>query len=196
MSFHPKNNYVLENDIVKLRPLVVEDIELLLPFSNNEPELWKYSLVPANGLTNLKTYINKALKDRELGFSLPFIVFDKRTNEFAGSTRFYDIQEHHQTTQLGFTWYGKKFQGTGLNQNCKWLMLNFAFDIMKVKRVEFRADANNARSIAAMKSLGCVEEGVLRSNCDSVHGRRDSIILSILQSEWENGVKTYLKNKL
>lgn len=196
MSFHPKNNYVLENNIVKLRPLILEDIEFLLPFSNNEPELWKYSLVPADGLANLKIYLDKAIKDRELGFSLPFIVFDKRTNEYAGSTRFYDIQEHHHTTQLGFTWYGKKFQRTGLNQNCKSLMLNFAFDTMKVKRVEFRADANNANSIAAMKNLGCMEEGILRSNCDSVHGRRDSIVLSILQSEWENGVKDSLQNKL
>ena len=94
MIFHPRNNYVLENDIVKLRPLVIEDMEHLLPFSMNEPELWTYSLVPGNGYDNLKNYFDKAIKDRELGFSLPFIVFDKRTNEYAGSTRFYDIQKH------------------------------------------------------------------------------------------------------
>ena len=196
MSFHPKNNYILENDIVKLRPLVMEDMEHLLPFSMKEPELWTYSLLPGNGYDNLKVYFERALKDRELGFSLPFIVFDKRTNEYAGTTRFYDIQNHHSTTQLGFTWYGNKFHKTGLNRNCKLLMLNFAFDTIKVKRVEFRADANNAPSIAAMKSLGCVEEGILRSNCDSPHGRRDSIVLSILESEWRNGVKTKLQDML
>tara|TARA_R110002050_G_scaffold204327_2_gene339698 strand:+ start:5221 stop:5712 length:492 start_codon:yes stop_codon:yes gene_type:complete len=161
-----------------------------------EPELWKYSLLSASGEDNMRNYLNKALGERELGTSLPFIVWDKRTQKYAGSTRFYDIQENHETTQLGYTWYGKDFQGTGLNKNCKYLLLQFAFDVMKVKRVEFRADANNARSIAAMKSLGCVEEGILRSNCNSPDGRRDSIILSILQSEWQKDVKQQLKNKI
>ena len=67
---------------------------------------------------------------------------------------------------------------------------------MKVKRVEFRADANNKKSIAAMKSIGCTEEGILRSNCASPTGRRNSIVLSILQSEWISGVKSALKQKL
>ena len=57
--------------------------------------------------------------------------------------------------QLGYTWYGKEFQGTGLNKHCKYLLLEFAFEKMQVERVEFRADANNEKSIAAMKSIGC-----------------------------------------
>lgn len=195
-SFHPKNDYILENEVALLRPLTKDDFDLLLPFSIHEPDLWKYSLLPANGPENLGIYLKKALKERDLGTSLPFIVWDKRTNQYAGSTRFYDIQEYHETTQLGFTWYGKEFQGTGLNRSCKHLLLTFAFEVMKVKRVEFRADANNARSISAMKSLGCIQEGILRSNCNSPEGRRDSIILSILQSEWENGIKLQLKTRL
>ncbi len=195
-SFHPSHPYILENKVVLLRPLTANDLAHLLPFAMREPELWKYSLLSASGEDNMRNYLNKALGERELGTSLPFIVWDKRTQKYAGSTRFYDIQENHETTQLGYTWYGKDFQGTGLNKNCKYLLLQFAFDVMKVKRVEFRADANNARSIAAMKSLGCVEEGILRSNCNSPDGRRDSIILSILQSEWQKDVKQQLKNKI
>jgi RimJ/RimL family protein N-acetyltransferase len=64
-------------------------------------------------------------------------------------------------------------------------------------RVEFRADNNNEKSIAAMKSIGCVVEGVMRQNVPlTAGGRRDSIILSILKSEWENGVKERLLKKL
>ena len=66
-----------------------------------------------------------------------------------------------------------------------------------MQRVEFRADNNNKTSIAAMKSIGCVEEGVLRSNTlKSDGGRRDSIVLSILKSEWEGGVKERLALRL
>ncbi|MCF4100391.1 GNAT family N-acetyltransferase [Gillisia sp. M10.2A] len=191
-----EKDYILENDRVRLRPLVLDDIEILTNFSINEPELWKYSLLPANGIENLQIYIKAALEARASKTAYPFIVFDKATRQYAGSTRFYDIQQHHQTTQLGFTWYGKKFQGAGLNKNCKFLLLQFAFEEMKAFRVEFRADNTNKRSIAAMKSIGCKEEGVLRDNCASPTGRRDSIVLSILKDEWFEYVKTELMNKI
>jgi len=190
-----ENELILENEIVLLRPLKKDDITLLKEFSLNEPELWKYSLTPADGLENLKNYIDLALQEKELKTSYSFIVLDKSTNKIAGSTRFYDYRKSHSTIQIGYTWYGKEFQGTGLNKNCKLLMLQFAFEKLKLERVEFRADATNTKSIAAMKSIGCVEEGILRSNCSAPSGRRDSIVLSILKDEWVKTVKDALKNK-
>jgi len=191
-----ENEIVLENDTVLLRPLKKEHISLLKDFSLKEPELWKYSLTPADGLENLKIYIEHALREKEQKTSYPFIVLDKRTNKIAGSTRFYDYRKAHNTVQLGYTWYGKEFQGTGLNKNCKFLLLQYAFEIIKLERVEFRADAKNARSIAAMKSIGCVEEGILRNNCTAPKGRRDSIVLSILKDEWLDQVKINLLKKI
>ena len=127
----------------------------------------------------------------------PFIVWDKRTGEYAGSTRFYDINLPFKTLQLGYTWYGERFRGTGLNKHCKYLLLEFAFETMDMLRVEFRADNTNLRSIAAMKSIGCKVEGVLRQDVPKVTGgRRDSIVLSILKEEWLNEVKHNLKAQL
>jgi RimJ/RimL family protein N-acetyltransferase len=189
-------DYILENDVVQLRPLTNDDFDILSQFSLQEPELWTYSLVPAGGLENLRTYMDLAIKDKEARKSYPFIVYDKRTGKYAGSTRFYDYQEQHNTVQLGFTWYGKEFQGTGLNKNCKLLLLEFAFETLGLDRVEFRADASNALSIAAMKSIGCTVEGILRSNCKSLTGRRDSIVLSILKIEWLDSIKKNLLNKI
>lgn len=196
--FDTAKDYLLEDDRVLLRPLQAADASHLMVFALQEPELWKYSLLQAGGEENLKKYMDVAITARAAGKEYPFIVFDKRLQEFAGSTRFYDIQLSYQTLQLGFTWYGKKFQGTGLNRHCKFLLLQFAFEQMGMERVEFRADNNNRRSIAAMKSIGCVEEGVLRSNMPTHGGilRRDSMVLSILKREWENGVKERLMGKL
>ena len=76
-------------------------------------------------------------------------------------------------------------------------LLQFAFEQLGMERVEFRADNTNQRSIAAMRGIGCVEEGVLRSNTTKADGtRRDSIVLSILKPEWENGVKDRLWQRL
>ncbi len=181
-----KKDIILENERVILRPLVEEDFEHLSDFSINEPTLWKYSGDPANGLDRLKKYMNSAFEARKREDSYPFIVYDKWMKAYAGSTRFYDYQDFHRTVQLGYTWYGKKYWGTGLNKNCKFLMLQYAFDQLGLKRVEFRADANNTRSIAAMKSLGCVMEGTLRTNVLAETGiRRDSVVLSIIDFEWD-----------
>jgi RimJ/RimL family protein N-acetyltransferase len=198
MDFSCFQDSMLEDDIVLLRPLLLSDMENLLPFSINEPDTWKYSLVRANGKENLENYIKIALKARDGKTEFPFIVFDKRKGQYAGSTRFYDINFPFKTIQLGYTWYGKDFQGTGLNKHCKFLLLQYAFEALGMERVEFRADNNNHRSIAAMKSIGCKVDGILRSNMPTFdsEARRDSIVLSILKNEWFSAVKENLKSKL
>ncbi len=197
-KFDCTKNYILEDEGVLLRPLQQDDFNELLPFALIESELWKYSLVSAAGEEGLQNYMNITFKAREEGKEYPFIVFDKKTNKYAGSTRFYDIQNELQTVQLGYTWYGKKFQGTGLNKHCKFLLLSFAFEQIGFERFELRADNNNERSIAAMKALGCNVDGILRSNMPTrTPGlRRDSIVLSILKDEWFNGVKENLLKRL
>jgi len=191
------NNARLEDERVLLRPLEANDYDNLLPFALNEPTLWKYSLITAAGEEGLRNYLQIALEAKQQEKEFPFIVFDKQSNAYAGSTRYYDINLPFETLQLGYTWYGNKFHGTGLNKHCKYLLLKFAFETLGMQRVEFRADANNARSIAAMKSIGCKVDGILRANMPKREGgRRDSIVLSILKDEWFNEVEINLKNKL
>ena len=196
-KFDREAEYRLEDERVLLRPLQESDIQYLLSYAINEPDTWKYSGVSAHGEERIKAYIQAALNGRKAGNQYPFIVFDKQTQEYAGSTRFYDIQPDNATLQLGYTWYGEKFRGSGLNKHCKFLLLQFAFETLDMYRVEFRADARNERSIAAMKSIGCTVEGILRSAMWlEGGGRRNSIILSILKEEWESDVKEYLFSKL
>lgn len=188
---------VLENDRVLLRPLIEADYEHLLPFALNEADLWKYSLISPAGEEGMKNYISTTLQNKAAGIEYPFIVFDKAAQQYAGSTRFYDIQLFNKAAQLGYTWYGKAFQRTGLNRNCKQLLLQFAFEEWGLERVELRADANNAPSINAMKAIGCTVEGILRSNMTiDAGGRRDSIVLSILKDEWFGSVKELLQQKI
>jgi RimJ/RimL family protein N-acetyltransferase len=199
MTFNFNKDYVLEDERVLLRPLRAEDGINLQHFSLNEPDLWKFSLQGAAGLNELHKYINIALNGRQAQKEYPFIVFDKKTQQYAGSTRFYDILPDYQTLQLGYTWYGKQFQGTGLNRHCKFLLFRFAFEELGVERLELRADNDNKRSIAAMKAIGCKVDGILRSNMPKPkgeQGRRDSIVLSVLKEEWFAEVKELIWNKL
>ena len=196
-QFDFTKDYVLEDERVILRPITISDAEQLVQYVQNEPELWQFSLVAIQKPEDLKGYIETAIQGRNDKNSYPFIVFDKLSNTYVGSTRFYDIQLGFETTQLGYTWYSKKVWGTGLNQHCKYLLLQFAFEKMNFKRVEFRADNNNKRSIAAMQKIGCTVEGVLRSNLPKPDGsRRDSIVLSITKEEWDSSVRKVLQAQL
>ncbi len=193
-----ENDLILENDFVLLRPLVEKDFENLLSFSLNEPEIWKYSLVSADGSENLKNYITIALKAKQTKTEYPFIVYDKIKEAYAGSTRFYDINFPFKTTQLGYTWYGNDFRGTHVNKNCKYLLFEFVFEKLLFERLELRADNLNERSIAAMKSIGCRIDGILRSNMPTRNPsiRRDSIVLSVLKDEWFESIKFNLLAQL
>jgi N-acetyltransferase len=190
-------NLVLENEYALLRPLQPEDLQFLLPFVEQEPEIWTYSATPPTGKGGMAAYIEHAIHQRDLQKEYPFVIIDKKAGSYAGSSRFYDIQPAFSTTQLGYTWYGKKYQRTGLNRNCKLLMLTYAFEQWGMERVEFRADANNHRSVTAMKNIGCTVEGIMRKNMPTETGnRRDSIVLSILKNEWFESVKENLIRKI
>jgi RimJ/RimL family protein N-acetyltransferase len=193
---HFPGNLTLEDDRVLLRPLQQDDLEYLLPFAEQEPEIWTYSAASAAGKSGMSAYLEYALQGKISQKDYPFIIFDKLANAYAGSSRFYDIQLALSTTQLGYTWYGKKYQRTGLNRHCKMLMLSYAFEKWGMERVEFRADLRNNKSIQAMKDIGCIVEGVLRKNMPLEDGRRDSIILSILKEEWFDSVKKNLQEKI
>ena len=196
-SFDFTEEIILENERVLLRPLQLSDSSLLAHYVNEEPDLWQYSLAAITNTKDLEKYIQAAIEARGNKSAYAFIVFDKLLNEYVGCTRFYDMQLAYQTTQLGYTWYSKKCWGTRLNENCKYLLLQFAFDQMGFERVEFRADNNNKRSIAAMQKIGCTVEGVLRNHLPMPNGkRRDSIVLSILKEQWDASLKQALAAQL
>ncbi|MGG5208185.1 GNAT family N-acetyltransferase [Chryseobacterium sp. MIQD13] len=197
MNLDFKEDYILENESVRLEPLKHSDFNLLLEYSEHEPEIWEYNSGGANGRKNLEKYITNAVSQRENEKEYPFIVFDKKNQKYAGSTRFYAIFSENKTIEIGYTWYGKQYQGSGINKNCKYLLLEFAFEKLNMERVAFAANSKNNRSINAMKSIGCVVEGVLR-NCstDATGNRIDVTRLSILKNEWNENVKMNLGKSL
>jgi RimJ/RimL family protein N-acetyltransferase len=142
-------------------------------------------LTPIETELDLEQYILAAIEARKLKSAYAFIVFDKLQNKYVGTTRLYDVQLNFGSTLLGYTWYSESTWGTGLNEHCKFLLLNFAFETIGFERVEFRADNRNKRSIAAMQKIGCTVEGILRNHLPTSDGtRRDSIVLSMLKAEW------------
>jgi RimJ/RimL family protein N-acetyltransferase len=111
-----------------------------------------------------------------------FVLFDG--DELAGMSSFLGLDEARQVVEIGGTYYRPRLRGTGLNARIKGMMLRRAF-AAGIRRVEFRVDARNTRSQAAMTKLGATREGVLRADRITWTGHvRDTVLFSILGDEW------------
>lgn len=174
----------LENLRVKLSPLKLEDSDHLFPIAQQE-KLVQYSPSDIATLPALKNFIGMALEQQLQKTGIPFVIFDKKTQSHAGCTRYMNIDWHNRVLHIGSTWIGREFQGTGLNANVKFLMLQHAFEEMDFEKVEFRIDERNKRSRKAVEKLGAKLEGVLRENVYLLDGfKRNTCCYGILRHEW------------
>ncbi len=111
-----------------------------------------------------------------------FVLFDG--NALAGMSSFLGLDEARQVVEIGGTYFRPSLRGSGFNRRVKDMMLARAFD-SGIRRVEFRVDARNHRSQAAMTKLGAVREGLLRADRVTWTGHvRDTVLFAILKNEW------------
>lgn len=175
---------ILQNSKVILRPLQLSDEELLWPIAQ-ENELWIYGLKDLSIRENLHEYIHSALRDREKGITAVWTIIDVATEKVAGCTRLAEISWKDERGQIGWTWLGKQFQGTGLNKAMKYEILRYGFETLGLNRIELKADERNMQSRKAMLKLGATEEGTLRQHMKIKDGYlRNTVFYSILKSEW------------
>lgn len=175
---------ILENERTKLIPLTLKNYKRISHIAS-ENKLIHYS--PSNISTSeaFKNYVDTALALKKEQKAMPFIIYDKKTEAYAGCTRFGHIDWHNKVLHIGWTWIGRNFQGTGLNKYIKQLMLNYAFNELDFEKVEFRVDERNLQSRKAVEKLGAKLEGILRSNTIMLDGfRRNTCCYGILKSEW------------
>ena len=176
----------LENERVKLVPLTLENYHYLTSIAQ-EKDLIYYSPSTISTLETLRNYVNEALEGFQNKTVMPFLIYDKREQEYAGSTRFGLINWKNKVLHIGWTWIGHEFQGSGLNKHMKFLMLQYAFETLAFEKVEFRIDERNQKSRKAVEKLGATLEGTLRKDMIMKDGfRRSTCCYGILKSEWSN----------
>ena len=172
---------ILENEKVLLRPMIEQDFPLLQQLCI-DPAMWTWFTFDLSTTEGFKNWALPALD----GQRYQFTVIEKATGKLAGSTAFGSFSPRDERLEIGWTWLGKEFQGTGINQAMKKAMLEYCFEVLKLKRVEIKTDVLNLSARHALIKLGAFEEGVLRSHTLMTHGRRrDTIYYSVLPDEWQ-----------
>jgi RimJ/RimL family protein N-acetyltransferase len=185
----------LENKRVKLSLLDLSNYKKLGNIAQ-EKDLIFYSPSDISTPEKLRDYVLLAVDGYYHKTIIPFIIYDKEKEAYAGSTRFGLINWKNKLLHIGWTWIGHDFQGTRLNVNMKFLMLQYAFETLEFKKVEFRIDERNKKSRRAVEKLGATLEGILRKDTLMNDGfRRSTCCYSILKAEWLD-IKKSLKTAL
>lgn len=170
--------------IIRLEPLSLTHHEDLLRVAL-EPVLWRHTWSSVASAEDLEHYIKVALLEQDAGRSLPFATIDLASGRAIGSTRFGNIEPVHRRLEIGWTWLGTVYQRTGANTEAKLLQLTHAFETLKYQRVEFKTDATNVKSRAALERIGATFEGIRRKHGIAAGGRvRDTAWYSIIDDEW------------
>ncbi|MBK7667164.1 MAG: GNAT family N-acetyltransferase [Sphingobacteriaceae bacterium] len=140
----------LENELVKLVPIKETDFEILYKVAS-DPLIWEQH--PNKNRWQREVFQNfftGAIESKGA-----FLIYDAKTNEAIGSTRFYDWDLEKSNVAIGYTFYARSHWGGKYNPSCKYLMMRHAFQF--VESVIFHIGAKNIRSQKAIEKLGAIK---------------------------------------
>lgn len=187
---------VLQGQRVRLEPLSEAHIPGLAVVGA-DPSIWKF--MPYGDMSvdgKIAEWVREILARKAASTDQPFVVIHLASGRVAGATRYMEIRPAHRGLEIGGTWYGQEFRRTPVNTEAKYLLLRHAFETLGCIRVQFKADARNERSLAAIERLGAKREGLLRNHMILPDGViRHSVYFSILDDEWP-AVKVRLEEML
>src|SRR5882757_6827396 len=183
----------LDGTVVRLEPLEERHREAIRPAAQH-PEIFAVT-TSALGLL-YDPYIANALRRSDGVHDIAFAVLHKPTGRHVGMTRYLNIEEAHRKLEIGSTWYEPSVWAGAVNPECKLLLMRHAFETLGFHRVEYKTDARNVRSRAAVAKLGATQEGIFRKHMIMADGHvRDSVFFSIVDSDWA-AVKAGLEKRL
>jgi N-acetyltransferase len=192
-STHPSSGAPLPTPVllvgthVRLEPLTVGH-EADLYAAGRAPEIWTYLPTPHAPFQSREAarhWMDEAFAQQATGWRWPFAIVWQATGLAIGSTSYVDFHWADRALEIGWTWLTPAYWRTVVNTQCKYLLLQYAFETLGMYRVQLITDSRNQRSQRAIERLGAQKEGVLRSHILCPDGyRRDSVFYSILDYEW------------
>lgn len=183
----------LHGKLVRLEPLADVHVSDLYE-SSRDPALWTYKPVEAPwSVAQMTQLVAGTLADQRAGRCVPFAIVEAESGRAVGETRYHNFTLSDRGLEIGWTWLAPHVQRTGVNTECKFLLLRHAFEQWAAARVQFRTHHLNTASQRALQRLGAVREGVLRRHMLMPDGSwRDSVYYSIIETEWP-AVRTRLE---
>ena len=187
---------ILQNDIVKLVPIHPDHVDGIWKVCQHA-EIWEHLSVTLMDYESVVQYVDKMVKNWEAKTDYSYVIVDVQTDEIIGSTTFMDFSVQHKRTEIGSTWITPNYWRTSINTNCKFLLLQYAFEELELNRVQIKTGHENFRSQKAIERLGATKEGILRNHIIKKDGTiRHTVMYSITKEEWPELKKRFIDQLL
>ena len=167
---------------VSLREMRASDAPALFAALSSE-QVSKFISPPPATIDGFGRFINWAIRQREAGQYVCFAVVPHGSDTAIGIFQVRSLEPAFGTAEWGFA-LSSEFWGSGFFVDGANLVINFAFEVLGVHRLEARAAVMNARGNGALRKLGAVQEGVLRRSFLRNGEYLDQALWTILQDEW------------
>lgn len=188
-------NVTLIGKTIKLLPLESKHKEDLLETLMN-PYIWEFTWRKNATYDDIKHLIEQAIQNQLHGTQLPFVIVELMSEKIIGTTRMGDIDMINQNAEIGWTWLTPTYWRTGVNTECKFLLLNYCFEQLALVRVQFSISGYNIRSQRAIERIGATKEGIFRKHRRDTQGRfHDNVFYSITDNDWPE-VKSTLEHMI
>jgi len=185
----------LDGQLVVLEPLAAGHEDGLFAAAQH-PEIWSWLAPIGESREYFSAWFALSLAESQAGREGVFATIDRASGEPIGSTRYLNVREAHRGVEIGWTWLSPAKWRTGANVEAKLLMLEHAFQTLGCMRVEFKTDARNERSRAALAALPAQFEGIFRKHMLMPGvGVRDSAYYSVIDDDWSQ-VRANLEHRL
>jgi RimJ/RimL family protein N-acetyltransferase len=184
----------LQGALVVLEPLRADHRDQLFAASQ-DLEVWRWTLGTMPDADGFDAWLQYSLAEAAAGRAGAFATLDRPSGRAVGSSRYLTLRPEHRSVEIGWTWLARSQWRTGANVEAKLLMLDYAFARLGCQRVEFKTDARNERSRAALAALPAQFEGIFRRHMVMPYGTRDSAYYSVIADEWPD-VRDNLRARL
>jgi ribosomal-protein-alanine N-acetyltransferase len=146
-------------------------------------EVTRFISPPPNTPEGFEQFIEWATREREEGRYVCFAVVPQGFETAVGVFQVRQLDPMFMTAEWGFA-IGSRYWGSGLFAAGAELVVQFAFDVMGVHRLEARAAVQNGRGNGALRKVGAVQEGILKKSFRRKGGAVDQALWSIISEDW------------
>ena len=195
--------FELVGTFVRLEPMSLGHVDGLVAAANEDRAIYGFTAVPPD-VAGMTVAVEQLMAAAARGHDVPFTTRAASDGRVLGATRFLWLRSYFDrglpdAVEIGGTWLSASAQRSAVNTEAKLLMLTHAFEVWGVQRVDFKTDARNARSRAAIERIGGRLEGIVRAWQPSLvageEGQpRDSALYSIIPAEWP-AVRSRLRSR-
>lgn len=183
----PADDVVLANEFIRVTPSTVDDAAELFVALDHDA-VWAHVAgrpADAEAMARLIEWKRSEPSWFPWTIRLQQSMAGLEAGTIIGTSSYLETSPNDARTEIGSTTYSPAVWGSAVNPSAKLLLLEFAFESLRMSRVQLKTDVRNQRSQQAIARLGASFEGLIRQYQRRADGTiRDTVLFSILDTEW------------